>query len=78
MYRRAVERIRSYIAAGDIYQANLTIPFCAELGDEPPEAIYRRMRCSGAPFRAFLKTPERAILSNSPERFFRVDGESVF
>ena len=75
--RRAVERIRSYIAAGDIYQANLTIPFCAELGDEPPESIYRRMRCSGAPFRAFLKTPDRAILSNSPERFFRVAGNQI-
>ena len=77
MYPRAVERIRSYIAAGDIYQANLTIPFCAELGDEPPEAIYRRMRCSGAPFRAFLKNPDRAILSNSPERFFRVVGNQI-
>ena len=77
MYRRAVERIRSYIAAGDIYQANLTIPFCAELGDEPPEAIYRRMRCSGAPFRAFLKTRDRTILSNSPERFFRIAGNQI-
>ena len=77
MYRRAVERIRSYIAAGDIYQANLTIPFSAELGDESPESIYLRMRCSGAPFRAFIKTPERTILSNSPERFFRVAGNHI-
>jgi para-aminobenzoate synthetase component 1 len=77
VYRHAVERIRSYIAAGDIYQANLTIPFRAELGGEPPESIYRRMRCSGAPFRAFLKTPNRTILSNSPERFFRVAGNQI-
>lgn len=76
-YCRAVERIRSYIAAGDIYQANLTIPFCAELGEESPESIYRRMRTSGAPFRAFFKTPERTILSNSPERFFRVTGNRI-
>ena len=76
-YRRAVERIRTYIAAGDIYQANLTIPFCAELGNEPPDSIYRRMRCSRAPFRAFIKTPERTILSNSPERFFRVTGNRI-
>ena len=77
MYRHAVERIRSYIAAGDIYQANLTIPFCAELGDEPPEAIYRRMKCSSAPYQAFLKSPDRTILSNSPERFFRVVGNQI-
>jgi anthranilate/para-aminobenzoate synthase component I len=76
-YRNAVERIRSYIAAGDIYQANLTIPFCAELGDEPAESIYLRMRGSGAAFRAFLKTPKRTILSNSPERFFRVTGNRI-
>ena len=35
------------------------------------------MRCSGAPFRAFMKTPERTILSNSPERFFRVAGNHI-
>ena len=77
MYCRAVEMIRSCIAAGDIYQANLTIPFGAELGDEPPESIYHRLRRGGAPFRAFLKTPERTILSNSPERFFGVAGNRI-
>jgi para-aminobenzoate synthetase component 1 len=76
-YSLAVERIRSLIGAGDIYQANLTIPFCVELGDETPDVIYRRMRANGAPFRAFLKTPERTILSNSPERFFRVSGKQI-
>jgi para-aminobenzoate synthetase component 1 len=76
-YRRAVEGIRTYIAAGDIYQANLTLPFCAELGGESPESVYRRMRCGGAPFRAFIKTPQRTILSNSPERFFRVTGNEI-
>jgi anthranilate/para-aminobenzoate synthase component I len=76
-YRRAVDKIRSYIAAGDIYQANLTIPFSADLDGATPESIYRRMRCSGAPFRAFLKTPDRTILSNSPERFFRVAGNQI-
>jgi para-aminobenzoate synthetase component 1 len=76
-YSCAVEKIRAYIAAGDIYQANLTIPFSAELDGEPPESIYRRMRCNGAPFRAFLKTPNRTILSNSPERFFRVEGNQI-
>jgi para-aminobenzoate synthetase component 1 len=76
-YQSAAEKIRSYIAAGDIYQANLTIPFYADLKGQSPESIYSRMRCSGAPFRAFLKTPERAILSNSPERFFRVAGHQI-
>lgn len=76
-YSRAVERIRQYIAAGDIYQANLTIPFLAELEGEPAESIYLRLRGSGAAFRAFLKTPQRTILSNSPERFFCVAGNRL-
>jgi para-aminobenzoate synthetase component 1 len=76
-HRRAVERVRKYIAAGDVYQANLTIKFGADMGTAGPEAIYRRLRNSGAPFRAFLKTPDRTILSNSPERFFRVSGNYI-
>jgi len=77
LYQRAVERIRSYIAAGDIYQANLTIPFSAELRGEAAESIYLRLRNSGAPFRLFMKTPSRIILSDSPERFFQVEGNRI-
>ncbi len=76
-FETAVERIRTYIAAGDIYQANLTLPFSARVGGETAESIYRRMRGSGAPFRAFIKTPDRTILSNSPERFFHVKGDHI-
>ena len=76
-YGQAVERIRDYIAAGDIYQANLTIPFRAKLGGERPEAVYLRLRRSRAAFRAFLKTPQRTILSDSPERFFGVKGNRI-
>jgi para-aminobenzoate synthetase component 1 len=76
-YRKAVDCIREYIAAGDIYQANLTIQFSADLGNEPPESIYDRLGTSGAPFRAFIKTPGRTLLSNSPERFFRVSGNRI-
>lgn len=76
-YERRVEKIRSLIAAGDIYQANLTVPFSAELRGDDPENIYLRLRTGGAPFRAFIKTPGRTILSNSPERFFRVEGNRI-
>jgi isochorismate synthase EntC len=76
-YCQAVECVRKYIAAGDVYQANLTLQFRADLGTEAPETIYRRMRSSGTPFRAFLKTPGRTILSNSPERFFQVSGNHI-
>jgi anthranilate/para-aminobenzoate synthase component I len=39
-YAEAVETVRNYIAAGDIYQANLTCRFRAQFAGIPPERIY--------------------------------------
>ena len=76
-YRNAVAKIKAYIAAGDIYQANLTQQFTVGLGRRSAEEIFERVRHSLAPFRAFLKSPARTIISNSPERFFRVAGARI-
>jgi len=72
-----VERIRQYIAAGDLYQANLTQQFCARLRDASPPAIYARLAGVRASLSAFLQTPALAIVSNSPERFFQVRGGRI-
>jgi para-aminobenzoate synthetase component 1 len=72
-----VERIRHYIAAGDIYQANLTQQFVARVIEGVPERTYARLRPTGAAMRAFLKWPRLTILSNSPERFFHVRGDRI-
>jgi para-aminobenzoate synthetase component 1 len=72
-YLKAVERVREYIFAGDIFQANLSQRFEAPL-TESPWALYRRLRGRNpAPFAAFLDFPGVAVLSASPERFLRVD-----
>ena len=72
-YLDAVARVREYIFAGDIFQANLSQRFEAPLG-EPPWTLYRRLRArNAAPFAAFLDFPDAAVLSASPERFLRVD-----
>jgi para-aminobenzoate synthetase component 1 len=72
-YLKAVERVREYIIAGDIFQANLSQRFEAPLA-ERPWSLYRRLRTSNpAPFAAFLDLPDGAILSASPERFLHVD-----
>ncbi len=76
-YAENVATIRDCIAAGDIYQANLTQQFSAQLDGFSPQSIYRRLSGTGAPFRAFLNSPERTIVSNSPERFFRVIGDRI-
>lgn len=77
-YLAAVARARAYIAAGDIYQVNLTQRFSA-LTDFEGFDLYRRLRSvSPAPFAAYLDVRGAfggvEVLSSSPERFLRVDG----
>ena len=71
-YLDAVARVREYIYAGDIFQANLSQRFEAPL-DEHPWDLYRRLRArNAAPFAAYMELPDAAVLSASPERFLRV------
>jgi para-aminobenzoate synthetase component 1 len=72
-YLAAVARVREYILAGDIFQANVSQRFEAPLSESPWD-LYRRMRArNAAPFAAFFETPDVSIVSASPERFLRVD-----
>ena len=76
-YLEAVRRTKDYIAAGDIFQANLSQRFegpCAAEG----LSIYERLRAvNPAPFAAYLKYPDFEIISSSPERFLLVESERV-
>jgi para-aminobenzoate synthetase/4-amino-4-deoxychorismate lyase len=69
-YEAAVERAKAHIAAGDIYQANLT--FAAEVPTAgPPLGIHARLRGrAGAGHGGIVFTGEHWLLSFSPELFF--------
>jgi para-aminobenzoate synthetase component I len=76
-YLDAVTRVRDYILAGDIFQANLSQRLEAPL-TESPWTLYQRLRSiNPAPFAAYLDFNEVTVMSASPERFLRVtvDGE---
>ena len=74
-YLDALTRVREYIIAGDIFQANLSQRFEAPLTGSP-FALYQRLRAiNPAPFAAFLDFGEVTIASASPERFLRLDTE---
>jgi para-aminobenzoate synthetase component 1 len=71
-YLAAVARIREYIAAGDVYQVNLSQRFHAR-SPRPPFDVYRALRAaSPAPYAAFLQYGRRAVLSSSPEQFLEL------
>jgi para-aminobenzoate synthetase component I len=72
-YLDAVRRVREYILAGDIFQANLSQRFQSHWSDSPYE-LYRRLRHRNpAPFAAYLGFGDVAVLSASPERFLRLN-----
>jgi para-aminobenzoate synthetase component I len=72
-YLDALTRVREYIIAGDIFQANLSQRFEAPL-TESPWALYQRLReINPAPFAAFLEFGDVTVASASPERFLRLD-----
>jgi aminodeoxychorismate synthase component I len=69
-YGERFRHVHDYVAAGDIYQANLSFRArFAFAGD--PLALYRQLRArSAAAHGAFIDDGERQILSFSPELFF--------
>jgi para-aminobenzoate synthetase component I len=72
-YLDAVARVREYIYAGDIFQANLSQRFEAPLSEHPWDLYCRLRTRNAAPFAAYMDLPDAAVLSASPERFLRVD-----
>jgi para-aminobenzoate synthetase component I len=76
-YCKALEAVLEYIAAGDIYQANISQRFATQFSGEP-WALYRRLRSRfPAPFGAYLHCGPFHVLSSSPERFLLIEGNRI-
>lgn len=67
------------IAAGDVYQTNLSRAWRTQLlGGESPAALYRRLRAANpGPFAGLAALPGLSVLSTSPERLVRVQGLKI-
>ena len=76
-YLERVRRAKEYIAAGDIYQANLSRPWRARLAGATGELYERLCSANPAPFAALAQWRGGAILSSSPERLLRVAGSRL-
>jgi anthranilate synthase component 1 len=78
-YRQAVRRARDYIAAGDIYQANLAREWRVALPPTvTPEQLYAHLRqANPGPFAALARLPGTTVLSTSPERLVASRGGRV-
>ena len=76
-FTSGVARIKEWIAAGHIYQANLSQAFSATVTGDL-FALYETLRdASPAPMAAYLKLDGREILSSSPETFLKISGRGI-
>ena len=76
---RAVRRALEYIAAGDVYQTNLSRQWRGRSAQPiDPASIYRRLRAANpSPFAALMRHEDFAVISSSPERLLSIRGGVV-
>ncbi|WP_133479310.1 aminodeoxychorismate synthase component I [Cognatilysobacter segetis] len=74
-----VRRILDYLAAGDVFQANLSRGWTARFdGDVDPAALFAQLRRNNpAPFAGLFATDSGTVVSASPERLVSVQGDLV-
>ncbi len=72
-YRDDIEACKRYLAAGHSYEICLTNKLVAEASSDPLELYRVLRRANPAPFAAYLRFGDLAVLSSSPERFLSVD-----
>ena len=74
-YEAAVAEVVERIVGGEIFQANIARAWTGRLapGADPFDLFTRLRAASPAPFSAYWRLPGRALVSNSPERFLKLD-----
>ena len=77
-YYKKLNTILNHIQRGDIYEANFCQEFYSENSEIDPVAIYQNLNeISKAPFATFLKLNDNYLLSASPERYLKKEGEHL-
>jgi para-aminobenzoate synthetase component I len=74
-YVATVRKVLEFIAAGDVFQVNLSQRFMTRGRHNPLELYLRLKEQSPAPFAAFLHWKDLAVLSASPESFYQTRGD---
>lgn len=80
LYLDRIRHVLDYIAAGDVFQVNLSRRWDVELREEPePVDLYLRLRqANPAPFAGLVSLGAgQAVVSSSPERLVCVRGDHI-
>ena len=77
-YFQKLNSMLAHIHRGDIYEANFCQEFYAENIEIDPLETYNKLNSiSNPPFATFLKSQDRYLLSASPERYLKKEGQKV-
>jgi para-aminobenzoate synthetase component 1 len=77
-YYKKLNTLLSHIHRGDIYEANFCQEFYSENSEINPVEVYQNLNeISKPPFATFLKLNGNYLLSASPERYLKKDGENL-
>ncbi|KKB72784.1 MULTISPECIES: anthranilate synthase component I family protein [Bacillus] len=74
-FSQAVEKIKQYIASGDVFQVNLSLRQSEKLS-APPFDVYKMLReVNPSPYMAYLETPDFQVICGSPELLIKKKGK---
>jgi len=77
-YIEKVNKMLEHIHVGDMYEANFCMEFYAEnAAINPLEKFLKLNEISKAPFSVFFKNHKQYLLSASPERYLKKEGETI-
>ena len=76
-YTEKFNKVQDYLLSGDCYQINLAQRFNAPYRGDEFHAYLALRKANQAPFSAFIRLENAAILSVSPERFLKLEQGSV-
>lgn len=76
-YLSAVKKIKSHIAAGETFQANVSQRFAAKTARSPWDVFLRLNQINPSPYSAFFQSRDFSIVSASPELLFSLQGDRI-
>ncbi|MDX1402157.1 MAG: aminodeoxychorismate synthase component I, partial [Kiloniellales bacterium] len=76
-YLEAFNKVKDYIAAGDVYQINLTLKYLFKFAGDPLKLYSELRRKQRVSYGALISGEDFKLLSLSPELFIRTEGDSA-
>ncbi len=76
-YGEKFRQVQAWLQSGDCYQVNLAQRFQARYQGDEWQAFVHLNHANRAPFSAFIRLDDGAILSLSPERFIQISADVI-